>query len=69
MKKFSTIDENILLTNKYPKDIKLFLNFEIERVRIMTMNPGEVAVKNILNYSKALSVHKTKKDVVNVVLN
>ena len=70
MRKFSTLEENILLSPNSPKKIKLFINSELRKIRLIEKGPNEYAVKMILNYAKALSVHKTKKTgTVNVILN
>ncbi len=70
MRKLSTLDENILLSPNYPKTLKLFINSELKKMRLLGDGPSELTVKTILSYAKALSVHKTKKiGMVNVILN
>lgn len=70
MRKLSTLYENLLITSNCSKCLKQFINSELKKVKLIENGPSETAVKSILGYAKALSVHQTKNiGTVNVILN
>lgn len=70
MRKLSTLYKNIQLSTHCPKSQKQFIDSELQKVRLIEKGPSEMAVRKILSYAKALSVHKTNSiGAVNVILN
>ncbi len=70
MRKLSTLYQNILLSSDHPQCLKQFLDSELRMVELIKGGPDEMAIKSILGYAKALSIHKTENiGIVNVILN